>query len=323
MTADRTDSTAGAQDRVDVVVIGGGPAGLAGAVVLARARRRVVVIDSGEPRNRRAAGVHGYLGCDGVTPAEFLGTGRQELARYSGTFRPGTVQDAMPTAIGDIVVRLADGEQLTTRRLLIATGLTDELPPIPGIVERFGRDVLHCPYCHGWEVRDRAIGVLGTGPWATHLAQLLRQWSADVVLLLHSAPLPEPDQAAGLAARGIPVARSPVVQVEIADDRLTGVRLADGRFLARDVLFCSPVVSARTAGLTGLGLAVAEDPRGFGTTIATDTAGRTGVPNVWAAGNVRDVQAQVGTSVADGAAVAAAINADLVADDVRRAIADH
>ena len=139
-----------------------------------------------------------------------------------------------------------------------------------------------------------------------HLAQLLRQWSADVVLLLHSAPLPEPDQAAGLAARGIPVVRSPVVQVEVADDRLTGVRLADGSFLARDVLFCAPVLTARTAGLTGLDLTIAEDPRGFGLMIATDSAGRDRAPGVWAAGNVRNVQAQVGASVADGTAVAAA-----------------
>src|SRR6185437_10938414 len=155
--------------------------GLSGALMLARARRSVVVVDAGEPRNAPAAGVHGLLGRDGMPPAELLERGRAEVRSYGGEIVRGEV-DGVDRDGDRFAVRLAGGEIMHARRLLVTTGLVDELPEVPGLRERWGRDVVHCPYCHGWEVRDRAIGVLTTGPMSVHQTLLFRQWSADVVL---------------------------------------------------------------------------------------------------------------------------------------------
>ena len=161
----------------DVVVVGGGPAGLSAALVLGRARRRVAVVDAGAPRNAPAAHMHGYLSRDGLPPAELLAVGRAELTSYGVEL----IADHVVAADRGFVIRLGGGRVLTARRLLIATGIRDELPDIPGVRERWGRDLLHCPYCHGWEVRDQPLGVLGTQPAAAEHALLVRQWSADVI----------------------------------------------------------------------------------------------------------------------------------------------
>src|SRR3954454_7190346 len=189
----------------DVVVIGGGAAGLSGALVLSRARRRVLVIDAGNPRNAPAAHMHGYLSRDGAPPSELLRAGREEVKGYGGEGLSGTVSGLVPDDGPGFRVDLVDGQRLSARRLLVTTGLRDELPDVPGLTERWGRDVLHCPYCHGHEVRDRPIGILGTGPFAVHQALLWRQWSDDVVLFRHTAPAPTDDEREQLAARGIAV----------------------------------------------------------------------------------------------------------------------
>ena len=209
----------------DVVVIGGGAAGLSGAVTLARARRSVLVVDDGTPRNAPADGVHGILGQEGVSPLELLVRGRAELAGYGGALRTGRVVAAAREDDG-FVVTLDDGTTERARRLLVATGLVDDLPDVPGLRERWGHDVLHCPYCHGWEVRDQPIGVLATSERAVHQALLFRQWSDDVVLLQHTAPEPTPEQAEQLAARGIRVV--PGVVVGGAGDRRAAQRGAPG-----------------------------------------------------------------------------------------------
>jgi thioredoxin reductase len=141
----------------DVVVVGGGAAGLSGALILGRARRSVLVVDAGEPRNAPASGVHGFLTRDGMVPAELLRVGRAEVRRYGGRVLEGGRVASATAVDGGFAVALEDGRRVGARRLLVATGLVDELPDVPGIRERWGRDVLHCPYCHGWEVRDRAI----------------------------------------------------------------------------------------------------------------------------------------------------------------------
>jgi thioredoxin reductase len=220
-------------------------------------------------------------------------------------------------------VRLADGRTVRARRLLVATGLVDELPGIPGVRERWGRDVVHCPYCHGWEVRDRAIGVLATGPHAVHHALLFRQLSDDVVFFSHTmAPLAG-GEAEQLAARGITVVDGEVAALEIAGDRITGVRLADGTVVGREVLAVSPPMRARAGLLAALGLRSAGHPGGRGEYIPADPAGRTEVPGVWVAGNVTDLAAQVGTAAAAGALAAADINADLIAAETREAVAAY
>jgi len=306
----------------DVVVVGGGAAGLSAALMLARARRSVLVVDAGAPRNAPAAGVHGLLGRDGMPPAELLERGRAEVRSYGGEIVRGEV-DGVDRDGDRFAVRLAGGEITHARRLLVTTGLVDELPEVPGLRERWGRDVVHCPYCHGWEVRDRAIGVLATGPMSVHQALLFRQWSADVVLFSHRAGAPDQEQAEQLAARGIGVVSGEVAALEVADDRLAGVRLADGTVIAREVVAVAPRMVARSGLLAGLGLRAVEHPSGAGEHIPADPTGRTEVPGVWVAGNVADLSAQVGTAAAAAAFAAAQINADLVVAETAAAVAAY
>ena len=233
---------------------------------------------------------------------------------------PGEV-GAVANEDGGFTVTLAGGRAVRARRLLVATGLADELPDIPGLRARWGRDVVHCPYCHGWEVRDQAIGVLGSGPLSLHQALLFRQLSADVAFFAHAGRRLAGEEAEQLAARGITVVDGEVAALEIAGDRLTGVRLSDGRTVARQVLAVSPRMVARAGFLAGLGLRPAEHPSGAGEHIPADATGQTGVPGVWVAGNVTDLAAQVGGAAAAGALAAARINADLVAEETRQAVA--
>src|SRR3954469_24601748 len=230
-------------EQYDVVVIGGGAAGLSGALSLSRARRSVLVVDSGAPRNAPGSSVPNYLGREGTPPAELLAVGRAEVAQYGAEVVVGEVVAARPEASG-FLVDLAHGRSVSARRLLVTTGLVDELPAVPGLRERWGRDVLHCPYCHGWEVRDQAIGVLSTGPGGVLKALLWRQWSADVTLFLHTGPAPTDEEEQQLAARGIAVVSGEVAAVESDGDRLTGVRLASGRVVARDALVVAPRFTA-------------------------------------------------------------------------------
>ena len=307
-------------ENYDVVVIGGGAAGLNGALMLARSRRSVLVIDAGEPRNAPAAAVHGLLARDGTPPAELLDRGRAEVRGYGGQLATGQVSTARQNGDG-FTVTLAGGRVVQARRLLVATGLTDELPDIPGLRERWGRDVVHCPYCHGWEVRDQAIGVLASGPMTVHQALLFHQLSDDVVLLSHTMPPPAGEEARQLAALGIRVQPGEVVSVLTEEDRISGVKLEDGTVLPRQVLAVAPRMVARAGFLATLGLKPTAHPLGVGEYIEADRTGLTAIPGVWAAGNVTDLSAQVGGAAAAGALAGAAINADLVAEDARRAAA--
>jgi len=312
----------------DVVVVGGGAAGLGAALTLGRALRSVLVVDVGHPRNAPAGHVHNYLGREGSAPGELLATGRDEVAGYGGEVVPGTVTAATPLDGDDVGFRveLADGSSVTARRLLVTTGLVDELPDVHGLAERWGRDVLHCPYCHGYEVRGQALGVLATSPMAVHQSLLFRQWSSDVTLFLHTAPAPTPDEAEQLAARGITVVDGEVAALEAAEDKLTGVWLVDGRVFPRQAVVVQPRFTARTNLLTSLGLELTEMTVGdyvAGTFVAADTMGATVVPGVWVAGNVADLRAQVIGAAAAGLNAAAAINADLIAEDTRHAVAAH
>jgi thioredoxin reductase len=303
----------------DVVVIGGGAAGLAGALALARARRSVLVVDAGAPRNAPAGHVHNYLAREGTPPGELLAIGRAEVTGYGAEVVTDTVTGLRAADGGGFEVRLT-GQVVGARRLLVATGLVDELPPVPGLAERWGSTVLHCPYCHGWEVRDQAIGILGTGPLAVHGALLWRQWSPDVTLFQHTGPEPTAPERERLDARGIPVVTGPVAGVEGGAD----VRLADGRLVPRQALVVAPAFAARTDLLAPLGLApVPMELNGtvFGTHLAVGPTGETAVPGVYAAGNVTDPRGQVISSAAAGLLAGAAINGDLIEDDTRRAVA--
>lgn len=305
----------------DVVVVGGGAAGLSAALVLGRARRRVAVIDSGQPRNAPAAHMQGFLGSDGLPPAELLTRGREEVSGYGVRLISGTVASitghpnasANPSGSSEFRVTLADGSVIDTRRVLVTTGLRDEIPDITGARARWGRDVLHCPYCHGYEVRDQPLGVLGGGPSSTlesiaH-AQLLRQWSDDVLFFANGATL-STDERAELAARGIDVVEAPVVSLVVENDRLVGVKLGHDHVIRRSALFVRPQFVPNDTLLTDLGCARRDN--GW---IAVDATGATSVPGIWAAGNAVNPRAQVITAAGEGSAAAIAINNNLVETD--------
>ncbi|GAB3604780.1 NAD(P)/FAD-dependent oxidoreductase [Conyzicola nivalis] len=302
-----------------MVIIGGGPAGLSGAVALGRARRSVVVVDSGEPRNAPAHAVHNFLTRDGTSPAELRRLGREEARAYGAELVDARADGVQRTDDG-FAVRLSTGSVVTGRRLLVTTGLVDELPEVEGLRERWGVDALHCPYCHGWEVRDRAIGVLASGPRAFHQALLFRQWSPDITLLLNGQALPEAEQLELLAARGIKVVEGRVERLVVEDDTLVGVELAGGSVHALEALVVGAPVSVRAGLLVDLGLELAEHPMGMGLYVATDASGATSLPGVWAAGNVTNLAGQVITSAGEGLWAGAQINASLIADDERDAL---
>ncbi|MBA0045066.1 NAD(P)/FAD-dependent oxidoreductase [Mycobacteroides sp. LB1] len=306
----------------DVAIVGGGAAGLSAAITLARSRRSVVVIDDHRPRNAPADRVHNYLGRESTPPAELFGIGRDEAAQYGATFH-----DAQVTSVShadnhfDVSVNFQDNRTSTVhaRRVLVATGAVDELPEIEGLAERWGRDVLHCAYCHGWEVRDHTITVLGTGPLAVHHALIFRQLSENVTLLRHNDfPLSD-EEAAQLARRDIGVIDGPVTRLRITDDALAGVELETGATVACEALVVATVVSARIDMLAPVRLTTQEMRLGdqlLGTYLPV-ARGATAVPGIYAAGNVTDIRAQVITSAAAGTEVAATINADLAVVDAQ------
>ncbi|WP_406206754.1 NAD(P)/FAD-dependent oxidoreductase [Streptomyces sp. NBC_01017] len=298
----------------EVIVVGGGAAGLSAALVLGRARRRTLVVDAGEPRNAPAAHMQGYLTRDGMSPAEFLAIGREEIARYGVELVRDTVVDV--TKGEDFAVELASGRSVRARRLVVATGLKDELPDVPGVAERFGKDVLHCPYCHGWEVRDQAFGVLATTALSVHQALMVSQWSKDVTFFLHEVAESDlaDDDLRRLAAAGVQVVPGEVAGLVIEDDRLTGVRLADGTVHTREVVFTAPRAVPQTDLLVQLGAELTETP--FGAYPVVDGTGLTTVPGVWAVGNAMGFAEQVVNAAAGGYRAGAFINGELLLADL-------
>ncbi|MFG2953963.1 NAD(P)/FAD-dependent oxidoreductase [Streptomyces sp. NPDC048291] len=307
-------------DTYEVVVVGGGAAGLSAALVLGRARRRTLVVDAGEPRNAPAAHMQGFLSRDGMAPAEFLAVGREEIARYGVELVRDLAVGATRDDAGGFTVTLAGGRTVRARQLVVATGLKDELPPVPGVAERFGRDVLHCPYCHGWEVRDQAFGVLATTPMSVHQALMVTQWSKDVTLFLHQVEETEltDDDLRRLAAAGVRVVPGEVVGLRIEDDRLTGVRLAEGTVHEREALFVAPRPVPRNDLFLGLGAELTETP--FGAYPVIDERGLTTVPGLWAAGNASGFAEQVVNAASRGYRAGAAINGELLFADLDAAV---
>jgi thioredoxin reductase len=296
----------------DVVVVGGGAAGLSAALVLRRARRSVVLVDAGAPRNAPAERMHGFLSRDGVPPQDLLAVGRSEVTRYGGRMISDTVVSIEP----GYRVRLANGPELTARRLIVATGLRDALPDIPGVRERWGRDLLHCPYGHGYEVRDQPLGVLGGVPDAVQQAPLIRQWSPDVTLFPHTNTI-APDDREKLTAHGIRIADGTVARLVVENDHLQAVELQDGSLIPRTAIFVRPRFVPNSDLLSRLGCEV--DENGW---IVHDPAGRTTVAGAWVVGNAADPRAQVITAAGEGSAAAIALNADLVDEDVNRSLAE-
>ena len=298
----------------DVVIVGGGAAGLSAALVLSRARRKVLVVDSGAPRNAPAPHMHGFLSRDGMPPAGLLEVGRDEVKGYGGEIRAGDVTELVPAGGSGFWVLLSDGQRVSSRRLLIATGLRDELPDIPGIAARWARDVLHCPYCHGFEVRDRQLGVLGGSAESVRYVQTVRQWTTDVVFFTPPGSL-TPLQRSELVARAIGIVEGTVKRVLVENDQLSGVEMDDGRIIRRQALFVPPRFVPHNDLLARIGCEM--DDSGW---VVRDGTGLTTIPGVWVAGNVANPRAQVITAAGEGSASAIAINADLIEEDTRNAV---
>ena len=308
------------EDRVwDVAIIGGGAAGLSAALTLSRARRSVIVIDGGQPRNAPAAAAHGLIGLEGVNPLELLVTAREEARSYGAKIVHAAVEQTSGTENSGFQLRLEDGATVLASQVLIATGVRDELPAVLGLMERWGRDVVHCPYCHGWEIRDTRIGLLATGPMSAMQAMLFHQWSDLVTFFSNGHEYPS-DQLEQLAALGIAIEPAPVSAIEVIDDHLRNVMLRSGARIAVDALAVPAITNARLDGLSGLSVEIAENAAGVA--VVADAAGRTSVPGVWAAGNVVNPGMQVSESAANGARVAMTINTELVFARANRAVRD-
>jgi thioredoxin reductase/acylphosphatase len=328
VTASRRPERTGAVDDEgvhDVVVVGAGPAGLSAALVLGRSRRDVVVLDDGRPRNAVADHVHGYLGQEGARPLDLLARGRAEAEGYGVRVRTVTATAVRPPEApgGPLGVALSDGRTVRARRVLVTTGMRDDLPAVEGLADRWGRDVLHCPYCHGWEHRDQQLVVLATHAAEVDKALTVRQWSNTVTLLLHRFTGDPVDEITlrRLAARDVQVLEGTLEEVLVRDDRLVGLRLEDGRVVSCDAVVVQPRLVARDDLLVAAGVELEAGP--FGEYVRTDERGATAVEGVWAAGNVTEPQAQVVTAAADGTRAAIAIDHDLVVEDADLAVAER
>ena len=304
----------------DVAVIGGSAAGLAAALQLGRQRRSVIVIDAGEPRNAPAAHMHSYLGHEGLPPADLTAIGREEVRSYGGEVLPGRALDVTRTDDGRFRVDLVGGHAVIARRVLAATGLVDELPDIEGLAEHWGGDVIHCPFCHGFEVRDRRIVQIVTHPSGLHPAGLFRQLSARFTLVLHDGVDVDTDELAALRTAGVDVVDGTVRRIATGDDgHVAAVELEGGDRIDADAVVIGATFRVRAEPFTSLGLQPAAHPTGRGDFVETDPTGETAVPGLYAAGNVTDPSHQVLQAAADGSRVGAMISFSLAHEDIEAA----
>jgi thioredoxin reductase len=289
----------------DAIVVGGSYAGLSGAMQLARARRKILVIDEGTRRNRFADASHGFLGQDGRSPDAIQREGRSQLMAYETvTWVDGRVAEA--EALGDgFAVRSDSGERYEARRLMLATGVKDDLPKIPGLAERWGKGVFHCPYCHGYEIGQGRIGVLAASVMSMHHALMLPDWG-DTTFLLNGAFTPDAEQAAALERRRVTVEAVPVRAIVNGSD----VELADGRVLPFDGLFTATRTHVASPIAEQLGCAFDESPNG--TFIRTSMLKETSVPGVFACGDAARATGTVALAVGDGALAGTAVHQSLI-----------
>lgn len=301
----------------DVAVIGGSAAGLTTALQLARQRRSVIVIDSGEPRNAPAAHMHSFLGRDGTAPTELLAAGREDVRKYGVEVLAGHALQV--TRQGErLVVETAEGYAVVARRVVAATGLVDELPDVEGLAEHWGDAVIHCPFCHGYEVRDQRIVLLVTHPMGLHVAPLFRQLTGDLTVLLHGNVQVDVAEVDALRAAAVDVRTGIARRVmNDADGKLAGIELADGTRIEVDAVVVGPRFRPRVEPFAGLGLRPEPHPSGLGEVVAVDAMGATAVEGLYAAGNVTDPSQQVLAAAAHGGRVGAAIAFSLAEEDVR------
>lgn len=296
----------------DCIIVGGGAAGLSAALVLGRARRRTLVLDDGDQSNLAAHGIGGLLGHDGKPPAQLYETGRAELADYpSVAVRSARAVAAKPDGDG-FIVELADGGREHARRLLLATGMQYRPPQVAGLESLWGGSAFHCPFCHGWEVRDQPLAVLADGDRAVHMALMLKSWTDDIVVLSNGAAL----QNDLLDAAGISVDQRVVAEFHSQGGELTEVRFAEGASLARKGVLVAAVLHQRSQLAAQLGVTFAPPSPAAADAIVVDQFQRTTVPGVFAAGDVSVQAPQVAAAVASGSLAAVAVTQSLLADEV-------
>jgi thioredoxin reductase len=299
----------------DCIVVGGGAAGLSAALVLGRSRRRTLLVDAGEPSNLPAEGIGGLLGHDGRPPAELYAMGRAELSSYPTVeLRQGTVEGG-ERVDGGFALDIAGGGRELTRRVILATGMDYRPPDLPGLAPLWGRSVFHCPFCHGWEVRDTALGVLGGGPGGLRRALLLRGWSEDVVLLSDGPAELEPDDLQRLSAAGVEVDERPVARLIARDGALAAVEFADGSTRAREGLLVPVTVAQRSPLAAQLGAEPAEPGPVALDALVVDTMFRTTADGVSAAGDVSAQMQQVAGTISAGSLAAVGVVQGLMAED--------
>lgn len=301
----------------EVVIIGGGAAGMSAALILAQARRSVLVIESNEPRNRFDNHQHGYLTRDGLDPAELVAIGRGEAERYGAVVRRAKVMQAAGES-GAFTLELDDGDTVQAQRLIVATGIRDVLPDVDDIDRLWGDAVFHCPYCHGCEIGEKRVGVLAVGEESIAEAHLLLQWADNVDLLLNDAVEPTDAQRTALAERGIACVPGKVAAAEVEGNELAAVLMNDGTRHELDQLLICPDTKPNREVLDQLRVTVSSEPDDECLWVPSDDAGLTDVPGVWVAGNLRDGNAQVIDAAAQGLKTAIAVNADLTAELVKR-----
>ena len=303
------------RDDWDCIIVGGGAAGLSAGLVLGRARRRTLLIDAGAQSNLPAYGIGGLLGHDGRSPAELYALGRRELSGYpSVEVRDGEVVSG-EAVDGGYVLELADGVRVRTRRVLLATGMEYRPPDLPGVRELWGRSVFHCPFCHGWEVRDQPLAVLARGERAVHSAQLLRNWSDDVVLLTDGPADLDADQRARLVGAGVAVDERSVVELASRDGELEAIVFADATRLPRAGLLVTTTLHQRSTLAEQLGADRAEPTPLAQNPVQVDAQYRTTAPGVFAAGDIGAQMPQVAAAVAAGSLAAVAVVQSLMGDD--------
>ncbi len=313
-TANRT-----VERHCDVAVIGGSAAGLAAALQLARQRRSVIVVDAGEPRNAPAPTMHGYLGRESVPPGAFAEIARTEVRRYGAEVLTGRATE-VTGAHGCFRVSLTGGHSLVARRVVVATGVVDELPAIEGLESRWGNDVIHCPFCHGYEVRGRRVVQIITHPMGLHPAGLFRQLTNSLTLVVHDPTDVDHDQLDALRSSGIPMIDARVDRVHPwPDGDGLSVELRDAPPIPADAVVISPRFRPRVDACASLGLELATHPSGLGEIVVTTPTGETSVPGVYAAGNVADPSQQVLHAAASGSWVGGTISASLADDDIEAA----
>jgi thioredoxin reductase len=292
-------------EELDCIVVGAGAAGLSAALVLGRARRSTLLVDAGEQSNLPAAGIGGFLGADGESPAHFYERSRAALERYPAvSYRTGSIVDGRTVGDG-FELTTADGDGFRARTVLLATGMNYRYPEVPGIAEHWGGSVFHCPFCHGWEVREGALGVLDSGESGERRALLLRSWSDNVTLYTNGAG--DPASAARLDAAGIAVDDREVLELSGPGDGLATVKFRDGSERHCDGMLVPVTLQQRSELATRLGATLAEPSPLAADAVAVDEMGATTVPGLFAAGDANGRMPSVANSVASGSVAATLI----------------